>query len=226
MLRHNTFAEKIISFYRNIDFNYKLPDRIEVMNPIKNEVTFKLFSQFYEKYYSDNNKRIFIFGINPGRFGAGLTGVPFTDPVKLRELCGIDNDISNKKELSAEFVYKVISAYGSIEQFYSKFYITAVSPLGFIKEGINVNYYDSRTLQEKLTPFFIKCIKEQLDFGAITRHAICFGNGKNFNYLNKLNSDNGFFEKIIPVEHPRFIMQYRRKKLDEYIDKYLNILAM
>jgi hypothetical protein len=226
MVKHNTFADKIISFYQRIDFNYRLPDRIEVMNPIKNEGTFKLFSQFYKKYYSDNKKRIFIFGINPGRFGAGLTGVPFTDPVKLRELCGIDNDLSNKKELSAEFVYKVINAYGSIEEFYSKFYITAVSPLGFVKDNINVNYYDNKILQEKLRPFFIKCINEQLGFGAVTSHAICFGNGKNYNYLDKLNSENRFFEKIIPVEHPRFIMQYRRKKLDEYISKYLNILAM
>lgn len=226
MLKQNTFADKIISFYRGIDFNYKLPDRIEVMNPIKNETTFELFSQFYKKYYSDNNKRIFIFGINPGRFGAGLTGVPFTDPAKLRDLCGIDNDLSNKKELSADFVYKVINAYGSIEKFYAQFYITAVSPLGFIKNNINVNYYDNKLLQDKLTPFFIKCIRQQLEFGAVTRHAICFGNGKNYNYLNKLNSKNGFFEKIIPVEHPRFIMQYRRKKLDEYINKYLSILAV
>ncbi|MDP4117245.1 MAG: DUF4918 family protein [Bacteroidota bacterium] len=225
MTTQKNFAQNIISFYKNLKFNYSLPAGIEVMNPIKNKITFSLFTQFYTKYYSDNSKRVFIFGINPGRFGAGLTGVPFTDPTKLKEICGIDNNLSNKKELSAEFVYKVIAAYGGNDVFYSKFYITAVSPLGFIQDGLNVNYYDDKGLQEMLTPFIIKSIKKQLKFGVIRSHAICFGNGKNFNYLNKLNDKYAFFEEIIPIEHPRFIMQYKRKKLDEYVAKYLEILS-
>ena len=36
----------------------------------------------------------------------------------------------------------------------------------------------------------------------------------------------GYFEKIIPLSHPRFIMQYKRKKLDEYLNMYKNALAI
>ena len=46
------------------------------MNPYKNAETWAVASRFYEKFYSDRKPRAFIFGINPGRHGAGVTGVP------------------------------------------------------------------------------------------------------------------------------------------------------
>ena len=63
---------------------------------------------FYQKYYTDSQPRNFMFGINPGRFGAGITGVPFTDPVRLETECGIQNDFPKKQELSAQFVWMFI----------------------------------------------------------------------------------------------------------------------
>jgi len=33
-----------------------------------------------------------------------------------------------------------------------------------------------------------------------------------------------FFEKIIPLPHPRFIMQYRRKQAADYIQSYVDTL--
>ena len=35
------------------------------------------------------------------------------------------------------------------------------------------------------------------------------------------NEEHRFFNKIIPLAHPRYIMQYKRKLVDEYIDDYL-----
>ena len=59
-------------------------------------------------------------GINPGRFGGGLTGISFTDPVALKKYCGIDNQLRNKEELSSKFVYEVINHFGGVNKFFSK----------------------------------------------------------------------------------------------------------
>ena len=86
----DTTADKIISFCFSLDFNGSLPDGISVMNPFRNNPrTMAVVSQFYRKFYTDNKERRLILGINPGRFGAGITGIPFTDTVRLREKCGL-----------------------------------------------------------------------------------------------------------------------------------------
>jgi len=48
------------------------------MNPFREfEQTLVVADEFYHKYYNDYNSRLLILGINPGRFGGGLTGIPF-----------------------------------------------------------------------------------------------------------------------------------------------------
>jgi uracil-DNA glycosylase len=67
-----------------------LPQNIKIMNPFKeNQKIIPISSSFYEKYYNDNNPRHLILGINPGRFGAGVTGIPFTDTKRLADKCGL-----------------------------------------------------------------------------------------------------------------------------------------
>jgi len=75
----------------------------------------------------------------------GITGIPFTDPVKL-EVLGIANDFQKKRELSSDFVYQMITAFGGANKFYQTFYISAISPLGFTKDEKNLNYYDVKRL--------------------------------------------------------------------------------
>src|ERR1017187_10592342 len=128
-----TLSQKILSFLKGLELNVNLPAEIEVMNPFMDEITFNLCKQFYNKYYNDNNPRHAIFGINPGRFGGGVTGIPFTDPIRLQSICCIENDFQKKQELSSVFVYEMIHAFGGPEIFYNKFYISAISPLGFTK---------------------------------------------------------------------------------------------
>jgi len=181
---------------------------------------------FFYKYYNDNRQRHLIFGINPGRFGAGTTGINFTAPKQLKEFCGIDHSFKLKSELSAEFVYDFIHAYGGVEKFYKDFFISSVSPLGFVKNGINLNYYDDKKLQATITPFIIDSIKKQVSLGFKTDYCICIGGDKNLKFLSSLNKEHKFFGELVPLPHPRFIMQYRRKQKEKYIDQYLSALKL
>ena len=219
-------SDKILSFLQNLDLQIQLPKDVEVMNPFKEKAAFDLCKKFYTKYYNDNLKRRMIIGINPGRFGAGVTGIPFTDPIRLEQECGIKNSFDKRIELSSVFIYDMIKAYGGVDAFYKSFYFSAVSPLGFTKHGKNMNYYDDKLLQENIKGFVIDCNKKQISFGMNTNIAFCLGEDKNYKYLCKLNNEINFFDKIIPLPHPRFIMQYKLKKKEEYIERYLRELSI
>jgi hypothetical protein len=222
-----TFGEKIISFCKEVDLQDNLLPGISVMNPFRThpEIT-GITEQFYTKYYNDNNKRHLILGINPGRFGAGVTGIPFTDTIRLSEKCGISIPGIRTYETSSVFIYEMIDKFGGPEKFYSRFFISAVSPLGFTMKGQNgkeqnFNYYDNKELLKSLLEFIILNLKKQLDFGIFRDVCFCLGTGKNFRFLSEINENHNFFQKIEPLEHPRFIMQYRSKAKNGYINKYL-----
>jgi hypothetical protein len=219
-----TYGEKIIRFLTTLTPDFPLPPGIGVMNPYEREEVRQGVTAFYTRYYPDNTPRTFLLGINPGRFGAGITGISFTDPIRMEDVCGIPNPFEKKQEISSVFIYDMIHAYGGPDIFYGKFYITAVCPLGFVKEGKNINYYDVKELQEAATPFIVSTIREQLTFGANRKKAFCIGEGKNFKFLDKLNKEHHFFNEILPLPHPRFVMQYRYKKRDEYVRKYIEVL--
>lgn len=214
-------SKQILSFLKSLDFKAELPGEVEVMNPFKDKYTYNICKKFYNKYYSDNNIRHLILGINPGRFGGGITGIPFTDPLRLTSVCYIENNFLKKQELSSVFMYEMIASFGGAQSFYNRFYISSICPLGFTKHNKNLNYYDDRILENNIKSFVIQCLEQQLKFGINSNVAFCLGEGKNFMYLSKLNSEMKFFEKIIALPHPRFIMQYKLKKKDEYIERYL-----
>jgi len=218
------FANKVIKFYQDIIPAVKLPKDVEMMLPFSGEEVMSIVRKFYVKFFSDRNERIYVFGINPGRFGGGVTGIPFTDPLRLEIDCGIFNDFTKRGEISAEFIYKMIGAFGGPAEFYRCFFITAISPVGFIKDGLNLNYYDDKSLEKTVTPYIVETMKQQLNMGARKDVAVCLGTGKNLKYFENLNQLHNFFGRIVPLEHPRFIMQYRRKRLDEYIGKYITTL--
>lgn len=226
------FSEKVIDFNRSLRFDGVLPEGVRVMNPFTEQpAVLDASSAFYKKYYSDQKSRRMIFGINPGRLGAGVTGVPFTDTHRLEEKCGIVIEGLVSHEPSSVFVYDVIEAYGGPERFYADFYITSVSPLGFVKRNekqreINYNYYDDPALQHSVEPFIIASLEHQLNFGVDQSVCYCLGTNKNFNYISRLNREMGYFGEIIPLEHPRYVMQYRLKQKEQYIRKYLKALTV
>ncbi|MCC6461536.1 MAG: DUF4918 family protein [Saprospiraceae bacterium] len=220
-----SFADQVIAFTRHLRLpGIELPPGFEWLFPYGDPETLRALTAFYQKFYAKPGARHFIFGINPGRFGAGVTGVPFTDPVRLEADCGIVNSFPKKQELSAQFVWHFIRAYGGPETFCRDFYITSLSPLGFIREGININYYDDRQLLKAVEPFIVWNIRTQLEFGARREAAVCLGEGQNFKAFQKINAVHGFFREIIPLPHPRWVMQYRRKRLDEFIGQYVATL--
>lgn len=214
-------SKKILDFLFNLQFPFDLPQAVEVMHPFVDPETARIVRIFYDKYYSDSNSRYCIIGINPGRFGGGVTGIPFTDPIRLEKECGINNNWQRKQELSSVFVYDMITTFGGVEAFYNKFYFTAVSPLGFIRAGKNLNYYDDKVLIDKIIPFAVECFRLQISWGLETSVAFCLGEGTNYKFLSRLNMTYKLFDKIIPLSHPRFIMQYKLKTKDNYINKYL-----
>ncbi len=215
------FAEKALAFYRQLDWEGPLPEGVEIMIPYREAGILKLMEQFLFRYYSGEKERVFVWGINPGRFGAGVTGITFTDPVNLEQACGIPNQLQKKQELSSRFIYAMIGSYGGVRAFYSDFFLTAVSPLGFIKNGKNINYYDFPELRTMCLPFIVKSMQEQISFGASRRVCVCLGEGKNDRFLRQLNAEHGFFKEIFSLPHPRFIMQYRYRQIDSYIREYL-----
>jgi hypothetical protein len=218
-----TFANKAISYFVKLKTPTKLPSGVKILNPYVNDNVKSVVKEFYQEFYNDNRKRIYILGINPGRFGGGLTGLSFTDPVALKIYCGINNQLRNKEELSSKFVYEVINHFGGVNNFFSNYFLSAVFPLALIKDGKNYNYYDDKKLLSFLKLHLTQSLKAQFDFGADSRVVICLGK-KNAEYLKILNDELKLFSKIEVLDHPRFIMQYRKKKINYYINQYINAL--
>jgi len=223
-----TFADKAIAFNRELHYTGKpLPRGIRVMNPFReSEQARRVSEAFYRKYYSDKKPRHIILGINPGRFGAGLTGIPFTDPKRLLSECHIPYEGKMAHEPSSVYVYEMIHAYGGPEAFYKDFYINSPCPLGFTSVDAqgkekNYNYYDSKALTDAVWSYMEENLRKLVGMGICTDVAFCFGTGQNEKFLRRLNDAHGFFEKLIALEHPRFIMQYKSKTKQLYIDKYL-----
>jgi hypothetical protein len=222
-----TFAKKVISFFREVDFNGSLPPGISIMNPYRtNPEVIQVITQFYSSFFNDTKPRHLILGINPGRFGAGVTGIPFTDTKRLHEKCGIIFPHIETYETSSVFIYEIIDEFGGAEKFYSEFYISSICPLGFTSTGkndreINYNYYDSKKLTETVLDFIVSSLKKQLEFGIKRDICYCLGTGKNYEFLSELNRKHHFFEKIIPLEHPRYVMQYKSKQKSIYIKRHI-----
>lgn len=221
---HVTINKKIIPFYLNLQAP-PLPGGIGILYPYNDSTVKKVVRTFYNKFFSDNNNRRLLLGINPGRFGAGITGINFTAPKQLKENCGIDHSFKMTSELSAEFIYEVVEAYGGAEKFYGKWFLGALSPLGFTKAGKNINYYDERLLLQSVTPFIEASIKKQASFNILKDRCLCIGEDKNYRLLSLLNEKHQWFDSIIPLPHPRFVMQYRRKQKDQYILRYIEALS-
>lgn len=223
-----TFADKAIAYYHALTAPTDLPPGLGVMNPYEQPAVRTIIEQFYAKFYADNRPRVFVLGINPGRFGAGVTGVSFTTPQNLRRYCGIDNDLRDTPELSSRFIYQVVDAFGGATKFYGRFFLTSLFPMALTKDGpkgspVNYNFYDDKQTTATLWPAITEAVRTQLDFGADRRVAVCLGR-KNETYLKRLNEQQGFFDRIVTLDHPRYILQYKSKSLPAYLENYITTL--
>lgn len=215
-----TFAERAIKFFSTLDLPTPLPEGVSAMNPYKQPEVMQIVTTFFEKFFNDERARVFAFGINPGRFGGGLTGIAFTDPIALQKYLGISHSLKGQREPSSIFIYDFIESVGGAEDFYSKFYFTSLSPIGFLKGGRNFNFYDDAAFASALKPFILESLRAQIAFGASARVAICLGTGEIYKFFKALNQSQKLFDDILPIEHPRFIVQYRRSRIQHYLLKY------
>lgn len=222
--KNEIFGNRAIDFLLSLEPDFKSPRGVEVLNPYKDAIVQSVVNKYYKKYYSTDEKRIFLFGINPGRLGSGITGISFTDPVNLLNDAKIDHPFALKSELSSQFIYEMFEKYGGIEKFTRHFFLSSVCPLGFMMDGKNLNYYDSALLQKRVQPYVIAKMNQQILMGAHTGIAICLGEGQNYKYFKGLNDKMKWFQEIIPLPHPRFVLQYKRKEKERFISKYVSTL--
>ncbi len=218
------WSEQLSKYFRQLTVP-EVPPQYEVMNPYGDPETMSIVDRFLQGYMHDDRKRVLLFGINPGRFGSGITGISFTDPVRLQSSLGIDHDFELRPELSSAFIYEVIEAFGGPKQFYQHFFISAVYPLGFLHEGKNINYYELKDWKEYMLEPIVNEINEHMKWPVCTDVAVCIGKGENYKFLKALNKENGWFDRIEVLPHPRWILQYRRKEKDVHLDAYLRLLS-
>lgn len=222
MNKQKTFSDKVLEFNDWLaDISLDLFDNYKVNNPfngINKEQIKEITNLFYKKYYNDNKKRYLILGSSPARKGTTITGIPFEDANHLYKVTGImiENYYINKS--SSNFLYEVMEKYGGCEKFYKDFFMSFVCPLGIVNTNskgneINSNYYENKKLENVLYNFIVDSLKKQISFGIDTSVCYCIGSGENFKFLTKINEQYNFFDKIVALEHPRFIMQYKFKRL-------------
>jgi hypothetical protein len=109
----------------------KLPDGIGVLDPFNgpnaDEVR-RIGTLFHRKYYSDDKPRTLMLGINPGRLGAGSTGLSFTDTKRCESDLGIPVNGLRTHEPSSDFFYRMIRVTGGAEAIFSHVEMHDVCP--------------------------------------------------------------------------------------------------
>ena len=221
----NKIVTKILHCNKELsNFDIELPNNYKVINPYKDKLVNQITKVFYNKYYNDTNKRRLILGSNPARSKSAIIGIPFEDANHITKETGISINKKYKSNTSSNFLEEVITKYGGYKKFYSNYYMNFVFPLGIVKNETNCNYYENKELLNTLYPFIIKWIKNIINIGIDTSICYSIGSGENYKFLLKINKEYHFFKEIIPLEHPRFIMQYNTKNKDYFLQKYLNEL--
>ncbi|GGF07052.1 uracil-DNA glycosylase family protein [Hymenobacter cavernae] len=218
-----TFADRLLHFLTSFPLPATLPEEVEAISPYQQATPLALLTQFAEHYYADNQPRVALLGINPGRLGNGRTGVAFTDPIALAAW-GIDNDLPRRREPSSEFVQEVVLAMGGPQVFYQHFFLGSLYPLVLLRHGLNYNFYDSPAVTTALWPAIQDAMQRLTQEVGLARHAaICLGR-RNGKYFQKLNKELGLFGEIIVLDHPRYLMQYKRRALAENVARYVEVL--
>lgn len=220
------FGSCIEHFLCSVNIDVKLPPGFSALQPYGRKEVRTVVKQFCQEYYSGSHLRLGLWGINPGRFGAGITGICFTDPHALTAQLGIASTLAGKRELSAEFVSMVIDAYGGPHKFYHDVYLGALSPIGFVRDAKNINFYDDKNLAGALAPFITECVQYITSAGLLPDKAIFLGRGSLRKYVDKQLTSVFGTMKTTALDHPRFIMQYKRSMVKDYVKQYVDTIAV
>jgi len=233
MSGRTTVAERVLQFNEQLaETVLQPPPGFTVINPFsgpRKEHVQEVTTAFYQRFYDDHEPRRLVLGSSPARRGTAVTGVPFADSELLESETGIDIDGYAISRTSSGFVDDVIGLYGGRDKFYGDFVMSFVCPLGVVRTNakggeVNANYYENKKLLASLHSFIVDTMKRQLAFGTDASACYCIGSGGNFKFLSSINKVERFFEKIVPLEHPRFITQYNPQRRDEFVEKYVKAL--
>jgi len=158
---------------------------------------------FYEKYYANGYPKTVLCGINPGKNGAGKTGIPFLDFDSLSKL--IDGIEHTDTERSAQFFYDVVQEFG-VEKFYRSFYVTNISWMGYMKENKNVNYYQ---LSDPVKEFIYDAFKHEMS--VVGPKTIISLSQEVKKTVNDIFQDSGI-DTATTLPHPNYCV-FPKKKL-------------
>jgi Domain of unknown function (DUF4918) len=220
-----TVGDCISEWLRTVRLEIDLPEGYSVMTPYDTVEVRSILEQFAKRYQHDDRPRLGLWGINPGRFGAGVTGLSFTDPYALVHQLDINTSLQGRRELSAEFISAVIDAYGGAAPFYRDVVLTAFSPLGFVQNSVNINFYDHRGLEQAIVPFVLRHIEAMAKAHVRTDTFVVLGVGKLRRFAEKYVIPVVKPSCVVYLDHPRFIMQYRRKFMTDYVQRYLDVIS-
>jgi single-strand selective monofunctional uracil DNA glycosylase len=129
---------------------------MHVYNPLA--YAWPVHAAFVERYAAAAPREAVLVGMNPGPWGMVQTGVPFGDPVVVREWMGLRGDIgqpapaerhpkrpvlglsSVRREVSGQRIYALAEdAFGSLDAFFERIWIVNYCPLAiFDARGANV----------------------------------------------------------------------------------------
>ncbi|RYU83217.1 uracil-DNA glycosylase family protein [Hymenobacter persicinus] len=221
----SSFADRLLRFLTEFPLPAApLPDGVQAVSPYREPGPRELLTEFAHRYYAGAQPRVALLGINPGRLGNGRTGVAFTDPVALAQDCGIANELPQNREISSQFVYQVIAAMGGPAAFYQDFFLGSLYPLVLLRQGLNYNYYDAPALTRALADDIRLSLQRQvLEVGLHRRVAVCLGR-RNGQFLTRFNQELQLFDRIHILDHPRYLMQYKRRELPEHVARYAAVL--
>lgn len=217
------FADRLLRFLTGFPLPPPLPENVQAFSPYQEPTPLGLFTQFARQYYTGSQPRVAVLGINPGRLGNGRTGVAFTDPIAL-SAWGIANDLPRRREPSSEFMQAVVAAMGGPAAFYGQFMLGSLYPLVLLRDGLNYNFYDSPAVTAALWPTIQQGMQQLAEEVGLARHAaVCLGR-RNGQYFTRLNEELGLFEQLHILDHPRYLMQYKRRHLAENVAHYVETL--
>jgi hypothetical protein len=218
------FGRTVEQLLTSLTLDVTLPDGFSVLDPYRSDDVRSVIHQFCATYYTGTHARLSVWGINPGRFGAGVTGLSFTDPYALTHQLGLQSTLTGRREPSAEFISSVIDAYGGPIVFYRDIFMSALSPLGFVKDGKNINFYDDARLKVDIVPFVLDSMRTMIKAGLRTDATVLLGSGALKTFFEKHIRPHIHFDTVVYLDHPRYVMQYRRREMERYVQEYVRTL--
>ena len=144
----------LIDLYRKLAFEIELP---EFSAPVAFTYNPLIYAQIplenYIKRYGSSKKRVLFFGMNPGPWGMGQTGVPFGDIASVRNWLGINGPVGKpayehpkrvvdgfdctRGEVSGSRLWGLMKErFSSPESFFQDQFVTNYCPLLFFDAGV------------------------------------------------------------------------------------------